>query len=47
VLGATGIIMPGASGSVTLTLLRRGRYELRSTIANQADLGMYGTLIVR
>jgi plastocyanin len=47
VLGATGIIMPGASGSVTVTVPRPGRYELRSTIANQADLGMYGALIVR
>jgi len=47
VLAATGIIMPGASGSLTLTLSHPGRYELRSTIANQADLGMYGTLIVR
>lgn len=46
-LGATGIIMPGARGSMTVTLRRPGRYELVSTIANQADLGMYGTLIVR
>ncbi len=47
VLGATGIIMPGARGSMTVTLRRPGSYELVSTLANQADLGMYGTLLVR
>jgi uncharacterized cupredoxin-like copper-binding protein len=47
VLARTGAILPGATGSLTITLRRKGRYELQSTIANQGDLGMNGTLTIR
>ncbi len=46
-LSSTGTIMPGKSGTLTITLRRPGRYVLASTIANQSDLGMRGTLTVR
>jgi hypothetical protein len=46
VLATTSTLMPGASTVLTPTL-RPGRYSMSSTIANQADLGMSGTLIVR
>jgi uncharacterized cupredoxin-like copper-binding protein len=47
VLATTGTIKPGASGRLQITLHRPGRYELLSTIANQSDLGMNGTLTIR
>jgi uncharacterized cupredoxin-like copper-binding protein len=31
----------------TTVTLRPGTYELRCTLANHDDLGMYGTLVVR
>jgi hypothetical protein len=48
VLASSSTIMPGATVTVTTSApLRPGRYALLSTISNQADLGMSGTLIVR
>jgi hypothetical protein len=47
ILARTPTLMPGASTSQLTPPLRAGRYKLLSTIANQADLGMSGTLIVR
>ena len=39
-------ILPGARAS-KVRELRRGRYDLVCTVANHAELGMYGTLVVR
>ena len=46
VLTKTPTLQPGASVTLTPTL-RPGRYAMSSTLANQADLGMMGTLTVR
>lgn len=46
ILARTSTVMPGSSQEVK-AYLHPGRYLLVSTIANQADLGMTGTLIVR
>lgn len=40
-------ILPGHTGPPMKLDLAPGRYLLVSTIANQADLGMTGTLVVR
>jgi uncharacterized cupredoxin-like copper-binding protein len=40
-------ILPGSRRTISLEVPRPGRYLLTSTIANQSDLGMTGTLIVR
>jgi hypothetical protein len=45
-VASTSTIMPGASATIAKTL-RPGRYAMLSTVANQADLGMSGTLVVR
>lgn len=47
VIAASEAISPGASATLEVDLSQRGRYLLVSTIANQRDLGMNGTLIVR
>jgi hypothetical protein len=47
ILGQVRTLHPGASGASKQLNLRPGRYVLASTVANQADLGMTGTLIVR
>jgi hypothetical protein len=47
ILGEVRTLHPGASGASRQLDLRPGRYVLASTVANQADLGMTGTLIVR
>jgi plastocyanin len=39
-------ILPGARASKVRDL-RRGRYDLICTVANHAELGMHGTLVVR
>jgi plastocyanin len=39
-------ILPGARASKVRDL-RRGRYDLICTVANHAELGMHGTLLVR
>ena len=46
ILDTTHAILPGSRGTLAFQL-PPGRYALASTIANQADLGMTGTLIVR
>lgn len=46
ILDATHAILPGARGTLEFEI-PPGRYALASTISNQADLGMTGTLIVR
>jgi plastocyanin len=46
-LASTGTIMPGATGTLRITLRHPGTYTMLSTIANQADLGMNGTLTIR
>jgi hypothetical protein len=46
VVATTSTVMPGAT-SVISKSLRPGRYVMASTVANQADLGMSGILIVR
>jgi len=46
VLGSVSILLPSHSGSVRLTLAP-GRYQIASTVGNQADLGMTGTLTVQ
>jgi uncharacterized cupredoxin-like copper-binding protein len=45
-LGTTPTAQPGATVRTTVTL-KPGTYELRCTLANHDDLGMYGTLVVR
>jgi hypothetical protein len=45
-VATTSTIMPGATATLAKTL-RPGRYTMTSAVANQADLGMSGTLIVR
>jgi uncharacterized cupredoxin-like copper-binding protein len=45
-LATTPTAQPGATVRTTVTL-RPGTYELRCTLANHDDLGMYGTLVVR
>jgi len=47
VIAASGTIMPGSSATLSVDLPHAGRYLLVSTIANQRDLGMNGTLVVR
>jgi hypothetical protein len=46
VLTKTRTLQPGASVVLTPTL-RPGHYAMSSTLSNQADLGMMGTLTVR
>jgi hypothetical protein len=46
VVATTSTLMPGAIATIAKTL-RPGRYTMSSTVANQADLGMSGTLVVR
>jgi plastocyanin len=45
-VASTSTIMPGATVVIAKTL-RAGSYTMASTVANQADLGMSGTLTVR
>ncbi len=45
-VAGTSTIMPGATAVISTTL-RPGRYAMVSTVANQADLGMSGKLVVR
>ncbi len=45
-VATTSTIMPGATTTLAKAL-PPGRYAMVSTVANQADLGMSGTLIVR
>jgi len=47
ILAASPTIMPGATGVLHVPALNPGRYGLASTVSNQADLGMIGTLTVR
>jgi hypothetical protein len=47
VIASTHTILPGASRVVSIAGARPGRYAMASTLSNQADLGMTGTLIVR
>jgi hypothetical protein len=47
VLASTATVLPGATASVLTPPLAPGSYDLVSRIANQADLGMTGTLVVR
>ncbi|HST55824.1 MAG TPA: hypothetical protein VLJ42_08000 [Solirubrobacteraceae bacterium] len=47
ILASTATVLPGASATVLTPALAPGRYALISRIANQADLGMTGTMIVR
>jgi plastocyanin len=46
VLGRTPTVHPGQRAQAYVTL-RPGRYQLVCTIANHANLGMTGTLVVR
>jgi uncharacterized cupredoxin-like copper-binding protein len=46
ILHSTHAILPGSSRTLSFEI-PPGRYAMASTIANQADLGMTGTLIVR
>lgn len=46
VLSATGPVLPGATVAIWARV-SAGRYRMLSTISNQADLGMTGTLVVR
>lgn len=47
VIAASEAIPPGGAAMLEVELPDKGRYLLVSTIANQRDLGMNGTLIVR
>ena len=47
ILGGVSTLLPGQTGDSKVLRLAPGRYLLVSTIADQADLGMNGTLIVR
>ena len=47
VIRAIPTMLPGATGRPVTVLLAPGRYLLVSNIANQTDLGMSATLIVR
>lgn len=47
VIAASEAIPPGASAALEVDLPRPGSYLLVSTIANQRDLGMNGTMLVR
>lgn len=47
ILASTATIMPGTTKTIVTSLLSPGRFKLISTVANQAVLGMEGTLIVR
>jgi hypothetical protein len=47
IYGGVSTLLPGQTGNSKVLRLTPGRYLLVSTIANQADLGMNGTLIVR
>jgi hypothetical protein len=46
-LGSTATIMPGGSASLPTRPLPPGHYVLASTIADEADLGISATLLVR
>jgi hypothetical protein len=45
--GSVTTVLPGATGESKVIRLQPGRYLLVSSIANQAELGMNGTLIVK
>jgi hypothetical protein len=47
VLGGTGVAQPGQKVTSPKLTLAPGSYRLVDTIANHADLGDYGTLIVK
>jgi uncharacterized cupredoxin-like copper-binding protein len=47
IVATTHTISPGSSRTISTGSLAPGRYLLSSTISNQADLGMTGTLVVR
>ncbi|HEY7891243.1 MAG TPA: cupredoxin domain-containing protein [Solirubrobacteraceae bacterium] len=47
VIASTKTVLPGKTASVSSQALSAGRYRMLSTISNEADLGMTGTLIVR
>jgi hypothetical protein len=47
VIASSKTVLPGASALIASDLLSAGRYRMLSTISNEADLGMNGTLIVR
>jgi plastocyanin len=47
VLGGTGVAQPGQKVTSPKLTLAPGTYRLVDTIANHADLGDYGTLIVK
>jgi uncharacterized cupredoxin-like copper-binding protein len=47
VIASSHTLLPGAAVHVSVPALNAGRYKMTSTISNQADLGMTGTLTVR
>jgi uncharacterized cupredoxin-like copper-binding protein len=47
VIASSGTLLPGMTVHTSVPALSAGRYKLSSTISNQADLGMTGTLSVR
>jgi uncharacterized cupredoxin-like copper-binding protein len=47
VIASSGTLLPGATVRASVKDLSAGHYRMTSTISNQADLGMTGTLNVR
>jgi uncharacterized cupredoxin-like copper-binding protein len=47
VIASSRTLLPGATVHTSVKALSAGRYRIISTISNQADLGMTGTLTVR
>jgi uncharacterized cupredoxin-like copper-binding protein len=47
IIASSRTLLPGATVRTPVEALNAGRYRMTSTIANQADLGMTGTLSVR
>lgn len=47
VIASTHGVAPGGTAAIATLSLGAGRYRMVSTLANQADLGMTGTLLVR
>jgi hypothetical protein len=47
IIGGTGVLQPGDRLTSEKLTLAPGTYKLIDTIANHADLGDYGTLIVK
>lgn len=47
VIASTHTLKPGETKLLSIEALDAGSYHMTSTISNQADLGMTGTLIVR